>query len=465
MVACAIGVLLIVAGLGLVRSVLHGFGIAAERAREIAALGALSDRLTAEEDDAWAIFVPPADVLGTSNADGHEIDFFTRDGGGTNVFWAYRFDASSGSVQRYTYATPGGTAAASGDPVTGVTSFHAATYPVTALQDASSPIYSPLYAGAKLQPGVVTFFPAQPWIAGGNAIGTVAFAGAHESASLELATGTAPSGFTLVFTYTPKPSPSPTSAPLRVSPATIVFTSSSVAVADTAAVRDRGIARALNALLGGAQALAATGCPAYAETAAGSIDANDPNLGTDAYGCMNGPYGVNLYATDAGLGAGTYGFDKYTCNTIYYYQWANGGSGPSATLPIGTTAPPASCQVIVGDTNHPIDTKSSNLFDKGAQGVTINFLCAEDALNICAVYVSQARMSASCTLQPTKYPYKTVTTYDVYRRVSKIGYYTYTQDPIVDQSNPRICTVMEYYTDDGNTREAPSQYFSDPNLP
>src|SRR5690348_17742539 len=47
---------------------------------ELSTIAQLTDKLTTEEDDAWAIYVPPADVLGKSNADGHEVDFFARDG-------------------------------------------------------------------------------------------------------------------------------------------------------------------------------------------------------------------------------------------------------------------------------------------------------------------------------------------------------------------------------------------------
>lgn len=46
----------------------------------------LDDRWDGEAASALAIFVPPRDVLGAANGDGHEVDFFTRDGHGAPFF-------------------------------------------------------------------------------------------------------------------------------------------------------------------------------------------------------------------------------------------------------------------------------------------------------------------------------------------------------------------------------------------
>lgn len=180
------------------------------RERAEAAGAALSDRLEAEEDSAWAIFTPPTDVLGQSNADRHELDFFTRDAQSRPYFWAYRYDAAAHALQRYLYASPGAQPIADDPPITEITSFAAQTYPVTALQDSTSPLYSDLYKNATLQAATVRFgYSDRPWIAGGNQITYVRVETLQSARVLELSTQTAPSGFTVVLLYTPAPSPSP----------------------------------------------------------------------------------------------------------------------------------------------------------------------------------------------------------------------------------------------------------------
>lgn len=185
----------------------------AQRDTEAAVVGQLEDDLQAEEDDAWAIFNPPTDVLGTSNADGHEVDFYTRDGRQRAYFWSYTYDAASQTLTRYRYGSPG---AAPVKDVTfsGIMKFRSQTYPVTALQNASTPVYSSLYSGAHLQSGIVHFYSGMPWIAGGNNITYVHFETATQSQDLQLVTQTAPTGFTVVLWYTPSPSPSPAGAPV-----------------------------------------------------------------------------------------------------------------------------------------------------------------------------------------------------------------------------------------------------------
>lgn len=184
-----------------------------ERAENV--LGVLADRLEADADSAWAIFTPPADVLGNSNADLHEVDFFMRDAQSRPYFWAYRYDAAAQTLQRYVYAAPGAVPVADGTPVFSITHFLAQTFPITTLSDSSSPLFSPLYQGANLTAAAVHFgFAAQPWIAGGNQITMVEIENAYAVRSLQLATQTAPSGFTVVIQYSPSPSPiPPTPAP------------------------------------------------------------------------------------------------------------------------------------------------------------------------------------------------------------------------------------------------------------
>ncbi len=176
-----------------------------------AAFGSLADRLEAEEDSAWAIFTPPLDTSGGSNADGHEVDFYFRDAQNRAHFIAYSYDKTAHSVQRLLYAKPESPPVPDGPPFSGVDEFFARTYPVTALQDPASLVYSGLYRSAALHPAVVRFDPMRPWLAGGNQITYVHIVSANTTREFQLSTQTAPSGFTVVLRYTPAPSNSPES--------------------------------------------------------------------------------------------------------------------------------------------------------------------------------------------------------------------------------------------------------------
>ena len=224
------------------------------RDREQSTIVQLTGDLTSEEDDAWAIYVPPADVAGKSNSDGHEVDFFARDGKQLPYFWAYTYDSGSHTVRRYRFGSPGG-AAALDESYAGIDAFSARTYPVTALQDASTPVYSSLYEGASLRSGIVHFYPGMPWIAGGNNITSVQFAGATMRRDLQLVTQTAPSGFTVVLNYTPSPSPTP--GALQAWPAYVELPIGGQALQTAYVQPRRDFASLLNRVLGGGVAQAA----------------------------------------------------------------------------------------------------------------------------------------------------------------------------------------------------------------
>jgi len=191
----------------------------AQRRMAETAIGSLGDRLEAEEDSAWAIFTPPLDAYGSSNEDGHEVDFFLRDAQNRAHFTAYLYDKAEHRIQRLLYAKVGGVPVAGGSAIANVDDFFAHTYPVTALQDPQTPVYSELYRNAEIHRAEVRFDPAQPWIAGGNQMTYVRIRSAQFTRQLQLSTQTAPSGFTIVLRYTPAPSSSP--APGRLT-ATIV---------------------------------------------------------------------------------------------------------------------------------------------------------------------------------------------------------------------------------------------------
>ncbi len=258
----------------------------------------LTDSLTSEEDDAWAIYVPPNDVTGATNADGHEVDFFTRDGKQQPYFWAYSYDATAHTLHRYRFAAPGGAVTSDVD-YANITKFYAHTYPITALQDPAAAIFSSLYAGAALQSGVVHFYPSMPWIAGGNDITYVHVEGPTLKRDLELATRSAPSGFTVVLNYTPSPAPSSTPGALSVWPPAVRYPVSGTMLASSSAVPT--LAERVNALFGGGIARAA-GCgtaiayadATFARALANATDPYDATVTTDGSGCMSSSV-ISLY--------------------------------------------------------------------------------------------------------------------------------------------------------------------------
>ena len=175
MVAAAICAALALVTGGLAGDALRwGEGVAG-RNREQAALDELTARWQSEADTAWAIY-----------AQANELQFYRRDGLGRP------------HVSTYT------------SPVAGAGTFSAQTYDITALQNPSSPIYNPLYAGAVLRPVAVQFAAGA---LGGNALTAVTVASEHYVRAMLLTTRTAPSGFTVVLRYTPPPSPTPSAQP------------------------------------------------------------------------------------------------------------------------------------------------------------------------------------------------------------------------------------------------------------
>lgn len=208
MVALAIALVLCAVLWTALRATLRTSERMADVASERAHLDAFLDELFAQADSAWVIFVPSQDVLGSANADGHEVDFFARDSLGRNLYRAYRFDPSAQSIQSFTYDTPGGAAVALGAPLGGIAEFDARRYPVSALHDASSPAYNALFAAGAPASASVDL-GAGPGIAGGNDVVRVAVRSTGYERHASLVTQVAPSGFTVVFPYTPAPSAAP----------------------------------------------------------------------------------------------------------------------------------------------------------------------------------------------------------------------------------------------------------------
>lgn len=162
----------------------------------------LCERMYAGASSAWSVFVPVHDVQGNANADGHEVDFVSEDASHRSYWWAYDFDARASHVTVYAYAP--GTPPSAGDVYSGVSDFSAQTHALRDLADPSNEVYDALFAGDVLTPVDVPF----DW--GGNAVGGNHLVRVHVAAegidrTVLLATGTAPSHFTVVVDYTPAP--------------------------------------------------------------------------------------------------------------------------------------------------------------------------------------------------------------------------------------------------------------------
>lgn len=162
----------------------------------------LAEPLHSDAASAWSVFVPSSDVTGASNADGHELDFATEDASHRSYWWAYCFHSTTQNVVAYVYV-PGGTPQQT-HVYDGITNFTAGVHPVTALGQPSDPMYDPLFANATLTPVDVDF----GWNAhalGGNHLVRAEITAPGVDRILALASGTAPSHFTVVVTYTPSP--------------------------------------------------------------------------------------------------------------------------------------------------------------------------------------------------------------------------------------------------------------------
>lgn len=173
-------------------------------------LAHLIETWEAEATSALAIFVPSKDVLGSDNTDGHELDFYSRDASREGHFWAYRWDARTQTLQRYTYRVPGTTATPSDPAVTGITAF-------TAVRKLASTVAQPFLAGYVPRDVFVNF--GYPEVTGGNAIADVKVADARNTFEIELLPGTMVSGFqVIVGTFQPTASPPPSPPPMTPSP-------------------------------------------------------------------------------------------------------------------------------------------------------------------------------------------------------------------------------------------------------
>lgn len=174
-----------------------------QRLRARSSVDRLAERLTADASSAWSIFVPARDVLGNANGDGHEVDFAGEDASHRSYWWAYDFDAQALRVTVYAYAP--GTPPSAGDVYSGISAFSNETHAITDLANSASDVYDALFAADALSAVDVPF----EWGAnatGGNHLVRVRVAAEGVDRTMLLATGTAPTHFTVVVDYTPPPS-------------------------------------------------------------------------------------------------------------------------------------------------------------------------------------------------------------------------------------------------------------------
>ena len=212
MVAGAVAALVLLCISALVPHVAGAAASLNARLRGQSAAEHVIDRITAEAATAWAVYVPPNDVLGDANTDGHELDFFSEDGAHRTYAWAYRYDGNAKVLTRYAFAA--GAAPLAGESLGGFDAFHARTVAASAVSTPGSALYDPLFAQAA-PPDVTHEFAAMPGALGGNALTRVSLSAGGIAFDAVVASATAPTAFTIAVRYTPVPIvQTPTPSPL-----------------------------------------------------------------------------------------------------------------------------------------------------------------------------------------------------------------------------------------------------------
>lgn len=215
-VGAAIGAVLLWCVLTFANRTIFGEEALGERLQASAGAAHALERMSSEAASALAVYVPASDAFGNANGDGHEIDFFTRDASHRPFAWAYDFNASSRTLTRYGL---GGSAPAAGETISGIDAFSATPATVNDLDNASSPAYDPLFAGANAI-DVPYAFTDMPGAIGGNRLVVLQITASGVERRETLASPDAPTSFTVVVTYTPSPAPvvTATPAPLTLVP-------------------------------------------------------------------------------------------------------------------------------------------------------------------------------------------------------------------------------------------------------
>jgi type II secretory pathway pseudopilin PulG len=197
MVGTAIAILIASLCIAVVHALLGWTARAETTVSATSSLDRLADRWDAAAASAWAIFTPANDVFGAANADGHEFDIATQDDQRRTSYRAYVYSANARKLSEYVYGSPGDAPIATGDVTTGITAFSAQTAKPSTLGD-------PLFTRSTIADADVGVGLESQAI-GGNRITSVAISAGSLQRTIALASGTAPSSFTIVLTYTPSP--------------------------------------------------------------------------------------------------------------------------------------------------------------------------------------------------------------------------------------------------------------------
>jgi type II secretory pathway pseudopilin PulG len=228
LLAMSIAIAVAFATLGVVHAFARALAMRSTAQGGTLALEAQLDRMRSDAAGAYAVFVPALDLFGKPNAPmhgmpGHEVDFYTRTGDGSDAFWAYFYDAPSATLRRYDYDL----SAKSGLPadvgvadrttgaidtsaryaaVEGVRSFEATSVfasELAAQATAYGRLLNGLVSAAGISPSAepVGFVPAsgvpRDDLYGGNTSVQVAVTTDRGARAIHLASGMLPSGFTV----------------------------------------------------------------------------------------------------------------------------------------------------------------------------------------------------------------------------------------------------------------------------
>ncbi len=165
----------------------------------------------AESATASAVFVPPFDLHGEPNADGHEVDFYAKGQANRDVFWRYAYDRTNSTLRRYDY-DPRTNAVGVRDPrsgtidatasypaIPGVSTFSARVIEANDLADPAKNRYAALFSRVPNGEPVSLNDPTNgrnvAGLIGGNRIVEIQLANATSSSVVHIGAGTMPTGF------------------------------------------------------------------------------------------------------------------------------------------------------------------------------------------------------------------------------------------------------------------------------
>ncbi len=224
-VLLGIAIFAMLAGSFLFAATSYGKSLRQSAAVEAATTSAttLVDSVERDARSATAIFTPAVDVANNSNADGHELDFYTRSAAGSGTFQAYCFKAGAstcsgaqrnGSLGLYRYAwsalpqNSGTGATYAGSVADNMTAFSSKTVAASALLDSAQ---NPTTAAYFSKIGVTSANDVArqtgfPGVLAGNRVTIVTIVNSVATRSIHLLAGAQPTRRQIVVaTYTPPP--------------------------------------------------------------------------------------------------------------------------------------------------------------------------------------------------------------------------------------------------------------------